>query len=659
MRTPWSIVGSLLAVAVAQAPTATLASPDGRLQVLVELRAAGTPQWSATFIGVRLRGGFGLELVGGGRPLLGAAVVDQQRTRRDATVPVLFGKAATARDHHEELRLQLRGRDGERIDLVLRCYDDALAFRYEIPAQDGLAELHVQDELTTFAVPADRVAWVQYLEHHKTSHEHEVVDVAVAQLPADRLLDLPLLLTPPAGTAGPFVAITEAALRGWAGMALRRDAAGHMRTALTPREDGSKVRCPLPARSPWRVVWFADRLGALLESHTLWNLNDPPAMATDWIRPGKMTWPWWNGYRFDAEPGEPVLSLSASKRHIDFCADHGIAWHAWIADETDSPWYHQGKNGLFPGPQTDATRVREGLDLPAIQDHARQRGVGLWTWVHHGALRGKIDAVFAALAAHGFGGVMIDFLDHDDQATVEFAEQVLLAAARHRVLVHFHGVWKPTGWQRTFPHLMNHEAALNLEYLKWSDRCTPAHDLRIAFTRLLAGPVDYHLGGFRSVPRAQFRPRHVGPNVLGTRCHQLALYVCFDNPNPMVADRPAAYLGQSGFDFVQSVPTWWDETRVLFAEVSTLLVTARRRGDTWYVGGLAAGAPRRVVVPLTFLGDRPFTARIWADSEACEAEPDRLTISTHDVTAADTLELALATDGGFVVQLDPRSSTGR
>ena len=212
--------------------------------------------------------------------------------------------------------------------------------------------------------------------------------------------------------------------------------------------------------------------------------------------------------------------------------------------------------------------------------------------------------------------------------SVEFAESILEAAARHHIMIHFHGVWKPTGLERTYPNLMNHEGALNLEYLKWSDRCTPEHDLMMAFTRLIAGPMDYHLGGFRAVPRAQFKPRNVAPNVLGTRCHMLGMYVCFDNPNPMLADYPTAYEGQPGFEFLELVPTWWDETRVLAGQVGELLVTARRKGATWYLGGISANGPRELALPLTFLGPGRYAARIWKDAPDAESDPNHLATET-------------------------------
>lgn len=248
---------------------------------------------------------------------------------------------------------------------------------------------------------------------------------------------------------------------------------------------------------------------------------------------------------------------------------------------------------------------------------------------------------------------MVDFFDHDDQESVEHAEAILQAAAQHHIQIHFHGIWKATGWQRTYPNLMNHEGALNLEYLKWSDRCTPQHDLMMAYTRLVAGPMDYHLGGFRSVPRAEFQPRNIAPNVLGTRCHQLGLYVCYDNPNPMVADYPTAYEGQPGFAFLQLVPTWWDETRVLAGKIGEMLVSARRKGKVWYIGGIAAGPARDLELPLSFLSRGSYQVKVWKDAPDADTEPNHLKTEVLRLTAKDPLHVRFNLDGGFVSQLTP------
>ncbi|MBK9129600.1 MAG: glycoside hydrolase family 97 catalytic domain-containing protein [Phycisphaerales bacterium] len=632
----------------------TLRSPDGRLRVELRLPAAASdssPEWSAWFGDEALFAASHLRLVleGGADLLRGAKVEGLDEGAHDELVPILFGKAGHAHDHHRQLRVGLRSTAGLRVDIVIRCFDDALAFRYEVPEQDGLRELRLADEGTTFRVAGEPTAYVQLLPHHKTSHEHPITVVAASAIEPDKLLDLPLTLAWPSGIVA---SITEASLRRYAGMSLMRDASGALVSALAPRQDGLEVVCALPMQSPWRVVLVGARPGTLLESNTIHCLNDPPEVTdTAWIKPGKITWPWWNGYLFEAAPTAPILSQAMSVQYIDFCAAHGIAFHAVVADEKHTPWYHQPKVGLFPGPGTDATRARADLDMEALRKYATEKGVGLWTWVHHGAVRGRVEAVFAAFERLGWNGVMVDFLDSDDQETVEFAEAVLAAAARHHVLVHFHGMFKPTGLRRTFPNLMNHEGALNLEYLKWADTCTPEHTLLVAFTRLIAGPVDYHLGGFRAVRRTDFKPTFTAPHVLGTRGHQLGLYVCFDNPAPMVADYPAAYRDQPGFDFLTTVPTWWDETRVLAGEIGRVLVTARRRGRAWFVGGIAAGPARELALPLTFLGEGRWSMRVWGDVP--DADPNQLAITTATVGPGDTLRVRVALDGGFAARFEP------
>jgi alpha-glucosidase len=637
-----------------------LQSPDGRLVVQVQLPAPGsdeTPRWSATFRGKTILDDCRLSLAvaDAGDLLAGVSLRDERRRSADERVRVLFGKVDAAQDRYREARLSLENRRHRPVGVVFRCYDDAIAFRYEVPREGDHERLTVTEEGTAFGLAGNPRAYVQYLEGYQTSHEHNVTTTSLREVKPDTLLDLPATFVSEDGT---HLAITEGALRRYAGMSLMRPAGAAGKTELacrlTPRPDGTKVVRELPVETPWRVVLVGDRAGALLESNVLYCLNEPPVLDdTSWIKPGKMTWPWWNGNVYGGKPATPILSLPAAKKYIDFCAQSGILYHSVIADETDTPWYRQTKKGVVPGPDTDATKPRADLDLDGIRRYAESKGVRLWTWVHQAALRGRVEEAFAAYEKLGWGGLMVDFFDHDDQETVEFAEEILRSAARHHILVHFHGVWKPTGWQRTYPNLMNHEGALNLEYLKWSDRCTPEHDLLMAFTRLPAGPMDYHLGGFRAVTRAEFRPRYIAPNVLGTRGHQLAMYVCFDNPNPMVADDPAAYEGQPGFDFLTSVPTWWDETRVLVGEVGEVLVTARRRGTTWYVGGMAAKRPRALDLPLSFLGPGRYTANVWKDAPESETDPNRLATETFPAASGDTLRVRVAEGGGFVARLAP------
>ncbi len=656
------LCGLLLAASVGNAGAGDihlLNSPDGRIRVSIQMPAPGSverPRWSATFHAkpILTDCGLGLQTADAGDLMIGARVLHARSRSVNERVPVLFGKSDQASDRFHETRYTLESAQHRRADVVFRCYDDAIALRYELPTDDTATSVTITDETTSFRLEGEPTAFVQYLENFKTSHEPNVIATRYRDIRRGTLLDMPLTFSWEDGT---YAALTEAALRHYAGRSLLRPAGEEARDELvcqlTPRPDGTKVVRPLPMQTPWRVVLIGDRPGALLESETIYCLNDPSVLQdVSWIKPGKITFPWWNGDVYDGQPGQPILSFAMARKYIDFCARNGIPTHSLTSTETTiTPWYHQSKPGVEPGPDTDVTRPRADFDLAAIRRYADSKQVRLWTWVHQGALRGRVEEAFAAFEKLGWSGMMVDFFDHDDQDAIEFAESILEAAARHHLLIHFHGVWKPTGWERTYPNLMNHEGALNLEYLKWSDRCSPEHDLTMAFTRLLAGPMDYHLGGFRAVPRTQFKPRNLAPNVLGTRGHMLALYVCFDNPNPMLADYPTAYEGQPGFDFLKLVPTWWDETKVLAGQVGELLVTARRKGTTWYLGGMSAKRPRELALSLSFLGKGRYIARIWEDASDAESDPNHLTTQTLNLSSADTLKVHLALDGGFVAQL--------
>jgi alpha-glucosidase len=638
-----------------------LSSPDGRIQVSIEMpspNSAETPHWSATFNGKQILDNchLGLQTTTAGNLMTGVQVVRERHRSVNERVRILFGRSEYGNDRFHEIRFTLEKPDHKRTDVVFRCYNDAVALRYEFPKDAKDNSVTITDETTSFTLKGETTAYAQYLESYTTSHEHNVTPVPCRNLRTNTLLDLPLTFSWENGT---YVAITEAALRHYAGMSLMRpsNAASpdELVCKLTPRSDGTKVIRSLPTQTPWRVVLIGDRPGVLLESETLYCLNDPSAIKdTSWIKPGKITFHWWNGNVFDGKPGPPALSFEMATNYIDFCARNGISTHSITSTEgVTSPWYYQTKKGVAPGPDTDPTRPRPDFDLSAIRRYADSKNVRLWTWVHQAALRGRVEESFAAYEKQGWSGMMVDFFDHDDQESVEFAESILEAAARHHILIQLHGVWKPTGWERTYPNLMNHEGALNLEYLKWSNRCTPDHNLMMAFTRLVAGRMDYHLGGFRAVTRAEFKPHNIAPNVLGTRCHHLAMYVCWDNPNPMVADYPMAYEGQPGFDFIKLVPTWWDETHVLVDQVGEVLVTARRKGNTWYLGGISAKQPRELDLPLAFLDRGQYEATLWKDAPDSDTNPNHLVTEKFHVFSKNHLQINLSLDGGFVAQITP------
>src|SRR5688572_30705028 len=311
----------------------------------------------------------------------------------------------------------------------------------------------------------------------------------------------------------------------------------------------------------------SERPGALIESNLVFHLNRPCAIAdTSWIKPGKTTFPWWNHFVLEGVDFKPGVNTATMLHYIDFCAEQGIPYHS--LDGLDIAWYG---GPIHPKGPTDITKAAPSIDLPKVLEHAKAKGVRLRLWMHWLPLKAQIDEAFATYERWGIEGVMVDFMDRDDQEMVRFYHEMAEKAAKHRLTLTLHGAYKPTGMERTWPNVLTYEAVLNQEDNKWQPpdvRGTPpAHNLDVASVRMLAAPLDYHQGGMRSVLPEKYQFRDVAPPVQGTRGHQLAMYVVYQNHLPMLADYPTAYRDQPGLQFLIQVPANWDETRVLHAEV--------------------------------------------------------------------------------------------
>jgi len=639
----------------------SLRSPDGRLVVKLTLpRVAGpkvSPLFSVSFRGRELlrQSSLGLVLQGTGDLLAGARLTSMRRQDHDETYRVVAGKQNPVRSHYREVALTFESAGGYQAEVFVRAFNDGVALRYAVPKQTGLRDIVITDEKTAFRLTGNPRAHVLYLDSYTTSHEGLYDKALYNALRRNQLMDLPALFEYEDGTA---VAITEANLQRYAGMYLKRAGDGALISALSPRpgQNQVKVKVSLPMLSPWRVILVGDQVGRLIESTVILSLNEPSRLAdTSWIKPGKTTWHWWNGTEGEPAGFATKLDLPTMKHYVDFCARHGIAYHAVASTvESDSrPWYRQTQRGFAPGPDTDILTPRPELEFEELARYAASKGVGLRAWVHWKALQSRLDEGFEQYERWGLRGLMVDFLDRDDQEMVEFAEQVLEKAAQHRLHIQFHGVGKPTGRERAYPNLFNHEGVLNLEYLKWSENPSPEHNLIVPFTRMLAGPMDYHLGGFRSVRRDKFKPQGVSPLVLGTRAHHLAMYVVYENPMPMVCDYPTSYEDQPGFDFIERVPTVWDETRVLAAKVGDYIAIARRNRNDWYVGAMTDWTPRSLEIPLAFLGPGSHVAEIWADAPNTSEDPNILIKTRRRVSAQDKIEATLTPGGGWVMHIQP------
>jgi alpha-glucosidase len=338
------------------------------------------------------------------------------------------------------------------------------------------------------------------------------------------------------------------------------------------------------------------------------------------------------------------------KHYIDFAAEMGLEYML-----IDAGWYSPlpgyGPKMDF---KADITKTIPEIDLPGLISYARGKSVGLWVWAHWRLVNDQMDAAFPHYERLGIRGVKIDFMDSDDQEMVAFYHRVLRKAAEHHLLVDLHGAYKPTGLARTYPNYLTQEGVMGAEYNKWSARVTATHNVTLAYTRLLLGPMDYTPGAFRNRTRQDLNVKFVGPEVMTTRAHQLAMFVVYESPFACVSDDPGAYKGQAGAEFLKIVPTTWDETRALGGRIGEYVVVARRRGQDWYVGALNNEEAREVQVPLTFLGGASYKATVHADG----AKPDEVVTTNADVTGgrlkgAGVLTLKLAPGGGAALRLTP------
>jgi alpha-glucosidase len=303
-----------------------------------------------------------------------------------------------------------------------------------------------------------------------------------------------------------------------------------------------------------------------------------------------------------------------------------------------------------PTGPTDVTKAVPEIDLPELLRHAKEKGVRLRLWMHWRALAPQLDEALALYEKWGVEGIMVDFMDRDDQEMVNWYYEVAEKAARHKLTVTWHGAYKPTGMERTWPNVLTYEAAYNQEYNKWDPKGTPPeHNIDIALVRMLAGPVDYHQGGMRNVLPADFRPQDASPRVQGTRGHQLAMYIVYQNHLPMMVDYPSAYRGQPELPFLVAIPTTWDETRVLEARFGDCIALARRNKDDWYIGAMTADKPRELAIALDFLDERRYEAEVWRDDLA--AGPTKMERTRSVVTANEKLRVPIPPSGGAAIKI--------
>jgi len=652
LRKAYALIACLAFVASTHAAEQSVTSPDGRIAVTVNdadglhyrVSVDGATALAESRLGLDFAGGFSL-----GRH---ATIAGATHAEHDSTWDNPFGQHRTVRDHYTELKLEVtENADApRRLNVIVRAYNEGVALRYEIPVQPGLEAYAVTDERTEFIFPSDLTCWAG-----------DFSDCAENQYPEKRLTQLttnigaphvlPLLVKLPAG----YAAIAEADLLDWAGMFV--SAAGPRgdgtlrpgaKVTLAPRKDRHGLVVGHDRRvSPWRVILLAREAKDLVGSELIATLSTPSQIAdTSWIKPGVTAWDsWWTGLN-PTQPGYKGLNsrgdTRSHKEYIDFAAEMGFRYQL-----IDWFWYEPMNN-----PAADLTKPAAHVDIPGLIAYARERNVRLLLWIDsHDLERQGFEKVFAQVAKWGFAGVKVDFMNSDSQETVRWYANALAAAAREKLLVDFHGAYKPTGLARTWPNYITQEGVLGNEYNKIRpNACTTTHTITLPFTRGLLGPMDFTPGGFLNRTAAEFKVTQPA-EVVGTRARQLAETVVYFSPQLCLCDSPANYRGQPGVEFFRGLPTVWDDTVVLSAEVAQHVVIARRSGANWYLAAMNGEAPLTLRVPLKFLGTGQWKLRAFSDTAESAEHPEKISDTTTSVRADETIEIHLAPAGGYAATL--------
>jgi alpha-glucosidase len=632
----------------AQEKTYSTASPDGHITVTIipgtELKYSvsvdGRPVLLPSPISMTLASGEVL-----GKP---ANVLTFERDKADRVLhPVVRTKRAEIRDSYSQIRIDFKGD----YSLLVRVFNDGLSYRFSTRLPGTIA---ISDEQTAFRFAEDALVYFPEEESMLSHQERLYVKTRISGIKAPRFSSLPALVRL---STGLNVAITESDLLDYAGMDLTVDTEPNSLRGLFPkypiktelnndRDEKVTERAEYIARTrgtrdfPWRVLAIAAEDRGLLETDIVYRLASETALAdTSWIKPGKVAWDWWNANNIYGVPFRAGINTETYKYYIDFAAAHGIEYV--ILDEG---WYKLG----------DLMSVVPEIDIDALVTYARRKNVGLILWVIWKTLDQQMEAALDRFEKWGIKGIKVDFMQREDQWMVDFYERTAREAAKHRLLVDFHGAYKPTGLARTYPNVLTSEGVKGLENSKWSTDASPENAVTFPFIRMLAGPADYTPGAMINAAKEDFKPIFNRPMSQGTRCQQLAMYVVFESPLQMLADSPSNYLHEpESLEYLSAVPSVWDETRVLDAKVGEYILLARRHGSDWYVGGMTNWTPRDLNIDFSFLGSTEYRATMYRDGPNADRAGVDYQREVRPVSRKDRFRIHLAPGGGFAARIQP------
>ena len=584
------------------------------------------------------------------------------KTSVDKEIVSPLYKKDVVKDVYNEMQISFRGNYG----LIFRAYDSGVAYRFTTKKK---GEIIIADEEASYDFPADYNTFTAYVnstaptfeEQFWNSFEQPYVNEPLSKLNDKRLKILPLLVDL---NDGRKICITEADLEDYPGMLLNNEAGkttlkgvhapypkieeqgGHNMSEMVVKEREDYIAKTSGTRSyPWRAFIISREDKYLANCDMVYRLASPSRVDdVSWIKPGKVAWDWWNDWNLYGVDFRAGINNETYKYYIDFASEHGIEYV--ILDE-----------GWAVNLQADLLQVIPEINLEELVAYGKSKNVDLILWAGYWAFARDMENVVKHFADMGIKGFKVDFMNRDDQEMVNFLYKAAEVCAKNKMMVDFHGIFKPTGLNRTYPNVLNYEGVNGLEQLKWSPETYDMvkYDVTIPFIRMVAGPMDYTQGAMRNATKSNYHPVNDEPMSQGTRCHQLAEYVIFESPFNMLCDAPTNYMReQECTDFIAKVPTVWDETVSLDGKVSEYVAIARRHGDDWYVGALTNWTARDMELDLSFLEKGDYTLELFKDGINADRAARDYKKETIAVPADRKLKIHLAPGGGYAARISKR-----
>ena len=631
--------------------TYNLTSPDGKLKV--EVFAGQGLSYQVSYDNAIVLSKSNIDIILSKRVSIGmdSRVMRVQRKKIEEMVESPFYRFKEFVAACNELNLKLKNGFG----VVFRAYNDGVAYRFYTTRKD---EVIIENEVAEFNFPEDYTAYLPYStndEKPMAMAYQNIYDVTPLSKAKDKLAFLPV--TVDCGKVK--LTVLESDLEAYPGMFVQAKGTSLQgtfapyptKTDFYPwrvqeyvTETADFIAKTTGARNyPWRVLAVTTDDRQMPVNNLVYALASPNRIGDySWVKTGKVAWDWWNDWNLKGVPFQAGINMDTYKYYIDFASQNGIEFVV-----LDEGWYNP-KSG-------DMLTVIPELNLEELIAYGKQKKVDIILWTVFNVLDKQLEAACKKYSEMGIKGFKVDFLDRDDQTAVEMVYRIAEATAKHKLTLDLHGIYKPTGINRTYPNIINFESVFGMEEVKWTEieNNMPQYDVTFPYIRMMAGPVDYTPGAMSNRSKADWKAMYSSPMSMGTRCHQLATYIVHDSPLTMLCDAPTNYKGEEEcVEFITSIPVEVDATFIADGKLGEYIVTVRQKDADWYIGGMTNWDERDIVLDFSFLPEgKSYQATVFTDGINANKNAEDYQASSYTVDHTKKLNIHMASGGGFAIRL--------